>query len=162
MEELISIVTYGSFLRWIREAAGHVTAKVTTRKPGRPRTSDDIRALILKLAQETSWGYTRILGELRKLGKKMISRQTVKNILKEHGFDPGPQRGKATWDEFLKIHADTLWQCDFATKKMWTVRGFVDLYFLVSSSTWERDGAGSRLARCILTRRGHANRPATS
>lgn len=86
---------------------------------------------MLKLARENSWGYTRILGELRKLGIKSISRQTVKNILKEHGFDPGPQRGKGTWDEFLKMPATTLWQCDFATKKMWTILGFVDLYFLV-------------------------------
>ncbi len=85
----------------------------------------------MKLAQENSWGYTRILGELRKLGIRKISRQTVKNILKEHGLAPGPQRGKGTWDEFLKVHADTLWQCDFATKRMWTLRGFVDLYFLV-------------------------------
>ena len=76
-------------------------------------------------------GYTRILGELRKVGIRKISRQTVKNILQEHGLDPGPQRGKGTWDEFLKIHADTLCQYDFATKRMWTLRGFVDLYFLV-------------------------------
>ena len=55
----------------------------------------------------------------------------MKNILKEHDLDPGPLRGRGTWDEFLKIHAATLWQCDFATKKMWTIRGFVDLYFLV-------------------------------
>lgn len=131
LKELISIVTYGSFLRRIREAAGQTATKgASTRKPGRPRTSDDIRAVVVKLAQENSWGYTRILGELRKLGLK-ISRQTVKNILTEHGLDPGPQRGKGTWDEFLKIHAQTLWQCDFATKRMWTFRGFVDVYFLV-------------------------------
>ncbi|MDB5339207.1 MAG: hypothetical protein JWN70_4826 [Planctomycetaceae bacterium] len=38
---------------------------------------------------------------------------------------------KGTWEEFLKIHPDTLWQCDFATKRMWTLRGFVDLHFFV-------------------------------
>ena len=41
------------------------------------------------------------------------------------------ERGKGTWDEFLWSHAQTLWQCDFATKRMWTFRGFVDVYFLV-------------------------------
>jgi len=132
LKELISIVTYGSFLRWIRNAAGQdPTKKVSPRKPGRPRTSDDIRALVVKLAQENSWGYTRILGQLRRLGIHKITRQTVKNILKEHGLDPGPERGKGTWDEFLWSHAQTLWQCDFATKRMWTFRGFVDVYFLV-------------------------------
>ncbi len=34
--------------------------------------------LILKLARDTGWGYTRILGELRKLGILSISRNTVK------------------------------------------------------------------------------------
>lgn len=133
LKELISIVTYQSFRRWVREAeATHTAKKVTPkRKPGRPRTPDDIRELVLKLARENSWGYTRILGELRKLGIKSISRQTVKVILKENDIDPGPLRGKGTWDEFLKIHADTLWQCDFVSKPMWTVKGLVDLYFLV-------------------------------
>ena len=30
-----------------------------------------------------------------------------------HKTFPGPQRGVGTWDEFLKLHAATLWQCDF-------------------------------------------------
>ena len=131
--ELISIVSYQSFLRWVREAEAAHTAKKATpkRKPGRPRTPNEIRELVLRLAKENSWGYTRILGELRKLGIKSISRQTVKVILKENDIDPGPKRGKGTWDEFLKIHADTLWQCDFVSKPMWTARGLVDLYLLV-------------------------------
>ena len=33
-----------------------------------PKTPDEIRELVLKLPRETSWGYTRILGELGKLG----------------------------------------------------------------------------------------------
>lgn len=31
----------------------------------------------------------------------------------------------------MRIHAATLWQYDFVSKRMWTIRGFVDLYFLV-------------------------------
>lgn len=41
----------------------------------------------------------------------------MKVILKENNLDPGPQRGEGTWDEFLKIHAQTLWQCDCAPCK---------------------------------------------
>jgi putative transposase len=87
--------------------------------------------LILKLARETGWGYTRILGELKKLGTNSVSRNTVKNILKANGFDTGPRRGPGTWDEFLKIHAATLWQCDFFSKKVLTPKGFRDLFVLV-------------------------------
>jgi putative transposase len=95
LKELISIVSYHSFRRWVREAEeAHVARKATPkRKPGRPRTPDAIRELVIRLGRENSWGYTRILGELRKLGIKSISRQTVKVILKEHNIDPGPQRG---------------------------------------------------------------------
>ena len=51
------------------------------------------------MARENDWGYTRILGELKKLGIKPPSRNTVKNILKENGLEPGPKRGAGTWDE---------------------------------------------------------------
>jgi putative transposase len=79
-------------------------------KQGRPRTPEQIRELIILLACENDWGYTRILGELRKLGIQSVSRNTMRNILKENGLEPGPKRGAGTWDEFLKIHAASLWQ----------------------------------------------------
>jgi hypothetical protein len=85
---------------------------------------------VVRFGKENSWGYTRILGELRKLGIKSISRQTVKGILKENDIDPGPKRGNGSWDEFLKIHADTQWQCGFVSKPMWTTRGLVAPDFL--------------------------------
>jgi putative transposase len=132
LKELTSFVTYQTFARWVREAEqNHQTKSASPkRKPGRPRTCDEIRDMVVKLARENTWGYTRILGELRKLGIT-ISRQTVKNILKEHGLDPEPKRGTGSWEEFLRMHADTLWQCDFVSKPMWTMNGMVDLYFLV-------------------------------
>lgn len=77
----------------------------------------------MKLARETGWGYTRILGELKTLGIRSVSRNTVKNILKAKGLNPGPQRGPGTWDEFLKMHADTLWQYDFFSKRVITPKG---------------------------------------
>ena len=119
IRHLITIVDYSTFRRWVRKEVG-LTSKPGT---GRPRIAKVIRELVVQIARDTGWGYSRILGELRKLGVGKISRQTVKNILVEHGIDPGPKRGRGTWREFLKIHADTLWQVDFFSKRIWTWQG---------------------------------------
>ena len=74
---------------------------------------------MVRTAREDGWGYTRILGELKKLRITSICRNTVKNILKENGFDLGPKRGYGTWDEFLNIHLRTLWACDIISKEVW-------------------------------------------
>ena len=90
---------------------------------GRPKISLVIREVIVQMAKDTGWGYSRILGELRKLGLGKLSRQSVKNILVENCLDPGPKRGKGSWSEFLQIHAETLWQVDFFSKNVWTLQG---------------------------------------
>ncbi|MEQ8789446.1 MAG: integrase core domain-containing protein [Pirellulaceae bacterium] len=129
LDELVSIVHPDTVRRWIREAKQHGQPKSS--KLGRRPTALAIRRLIVRLARENGWGYTRILGELKKLGLRRPARNTVKNILKANGYDPGPKRGVGTWDEFLKIHAATLWQCDFFSKKVLTPKGFRDLFVLV-------------------------------
>jgi putative transposase len=129
IDQLVSIVHPNTLRRWIRESCKH--RKLKPVKVGRRPTAESIRGLIIKLARETGWGYTRILGELKKLGIKSVSRNTVKRILKANGLDPGPKRGIGTWDEFLKIHAATLWQCDFMSVKALTPKGFRDLFVLV-------------------------------
>jgi putative transposase len=129
IDQLVSIVHPSTLRRWIRENR-RGKRKVPAPR-GRRRTAEQIRRLILKLGRENGWGYTRILGELKKLGVRSVSRNTVKNILKAHGLDPGPQRGVGTWDEFLKIHAATLWQCDFFSKRVLTPKGFRELFVVV-------------------------------
>jgi hypothetical protein len=55
------------------------------RKPGRPRKSDEIRALVVRLQSENiTWGYTKIRDALRGL-KVDIGRTTVASILAEGG-----------------------------------------------------------------------------
>lgn len=132
IKELITIVTHRTFQRWVAATKKQPKAQQRAkRKPGRPRTPEDIREQVLRIARETGWGYTRILGELKKLGIHTVSKTTVRNILKEAGLDPGPERGKGSWDEFLRIHAQTLWACDFLSKKVWTLGGLVDYFVLV-------------------------------
>jgi putative transposase len=116
VHQIVTIVSPNTFLRWIREASK--TRKKRTGNRGRPKTAAEIRELILLMAKENAWGYTRIMGELKKLGIKPPSRNTVKKILKAAGFEPGPRRGEGTWDEFLARHAKTLVQCDFLSRKV--------------------------------------------
>jgi putative transposase len=89
VRHLITIISYSTLRRWVRKEEPQA---VRPRK-GRPRITQVIREVILQMAKETGWGYSRILGELRKLGLGKLSRQSVKNILVEQGFDPGP-----TWE----------------------------------------------------------------
>ena len=124
--KLITIVHGRTYQRWVREKALGKTPK----KMGRPRTLESIRETIIRLARETGWGYIRILGELKKLRIRCVSKSTIKNILKEEGIKPSPRRGPGTWDEFLKAHVETLWQVDFFSKMIWTPTGLRQAFVL--------------------------------
>ncbi|MDA0835102.1 MAG: integrase core domain-containing protein [Planctomycetota bacterium] len=128
VEELITIVKPATFYGWIRDE-GH-ESRLKNPKGGQ-RKPRDIRELVIQIAKTTGFGYTRIIGELRKLGIRKISRQTVRNILKEEGIEPGPERRSDCWSEFVKRHAETLWACDFFSVKAVTTRGLRDLYVLI-------------------------------
>ncbi|XZE51510.1 integrase core domain-containing protein [Planctomycetaceae bacterium SH139] len=104
--------------------------KAKDAKPGRPRVEESISEAIIRIRKETGWGYTKIVQAMRRLGHN-ISRQTVKNVLVVAGLGPQPHDHPDTWSEFIKRHAETMWQCDFASKRKWTIKGMVDLYFLV-------------------------------
>ena len=129
IEELITIVSPSTFYRWVREEKNG-KAKLKNPKGGQ-RKPREIRKLVIEIAKTTGFGYTRIIGELRKLGIRKISRQTVRNILKEEGIEPGPDRTSDTWENFLERHAGTLWGCDFFSIKTVTKRGLRDMYVLV-------------------------------
>jgi len=129
IEELITIVSPSTFYRWVREEKEGKHR--TTNPKGGQRKPEEIRELVLTIATETGFGYTPIIGELRKLGIKSISRQTVRNILKEEGIEPGPDRKNDCWDEFIKRHGETLWACDFFSVRTVTARGLQHMYVLV-------------------------------
>jgi putative transposase len=126
IKDLITIVSPRTFARWV--AADKKGA--TLAKRGRPRTPEETCEIVLRLARENDWGFTRLWGELKKLGIK-IGKTTLRSILKENGIDPGPKRlTGGTWDQFVKRHAATLWQCDFVSKKVLSLKGRFDCYLL--------------------------------
>jgi putative transposase len=131
IHQIVTIVTPGTFLRWIREEKRASRRKLPLAKRGRRRTAEEICRLIIKLAKENSWGYTRIVGELRKLRIRSVSKTTVRNILREHGLEPCPKRSGSTWDEFIGRHAASLWQADFVTQKVLTTKGIRDAFMIV-------------------------------
>ncbi|WP_437186745.1 integrase core domain-containing protein [Planctomicrobium sp. SH668] len=128
IESLLTIVSPSTFYRWLREEG---EPKRKKNPKGGQRKPRELRELVIQIAKATGFGYTRIIGELRKLGIKKISRQTVRNILKEEGIVPGPDRTSDSWDNFIERHAKTLWAVDFFSVKTVTTRGFQEMYVLV-------------------------------
>ena len=130
IRNLVTIVSPSTVQRWIREDKRDKRGDRVPKKRGRHRTPEQIRRLALKLALENDWGYTRIIGELKKLGITPPSKNTVKRILRSKRLDPGPKRGRDSWDEFLRRHAHSLWQCDLFSRRVMTIKGMRDAFVL--------------------------------
>ncbi|MFW5829488.1 MAG: integrase core domain-containing protein [Planctomycetota bacterium] len=108
-----SLVTPDTLMRWYRTlcAAKWIHPQ---KRPGRPRTHDEIRQQVLHVAK--TWhraGYTRIHDVMRGLGYR-LSRSTVVNILTEAGIPSAPHRGMS-WRQFLSAVMDGLFACDMFT-----------------------------------------------
>ena len=101
------------------------------RAVGRPPVAEEVRALILKLADnDSNWSYTSIRDRLRNLGHR-VSRATVANVLREHDVEPAPKRGRRiSWATFLKAHWPQFAAIDFTTAEEWTKRGLMTHYIL--------------------------------
>ena len=124
LKQLITLVSYRTFLRWLAKTEPDQPPSST----GRPPIDERLRELILRISKQVGCGYARILGELKKLGLGNVSKSTIKNILKDHNVDPAPIRGVGTWAAFVERHKETLWACDFLQTKIWTMTGLTDFF----------------------------------
>jgi transposase InsO family protein len=108
------------------------------RRPGRPPISRDVRELILRLAREnSSWGYLRIAGELRKSGVA-VSASSVRNILTSAGLQPSPRRDPQSWRSFLRAHGESILACDFFTvDTVWLRRLYVLAFISIGNRRTE-------------------------
>jgi putative transposase len=76
-------------------------------------TAPELRRLVLRLAAENpSWGYRRIHGELAGLGYQ-VAASTVWSIRKRTGIDPAPRRDGPSWRQFLRVQARGILATDF-------------------------------------------------
>jgi putative transposase len=106
------LVTPDTLLRWHRALLSRHWTR-PHRPPGRPSRSQELRRLIVRMAAENpTWGYRRIHGELVQLGYR-VAPSTVWLLLKRAGIDPAPCRAGLTWRQFLSAQAEGILACDF-------------------------------------------------
>ncbi len=145
LREVGTLVTPDTILRWHRELIARKYDGSEGRRPGRPAVAREIRELVVRMATENEgWGYTRIVGELAKVGHQ-VSRSTVRRILKEHGIGPAPERlPHMPWSKFLKAHWEAIAAADFFTVEVWTAVGLVRylVFFVLDLATRRVEIAG--------------------
>ena len=125
------IVRPETVLRWHRALVRRRWAIYgRQRGPGRPRIAEECRQLILRMARENPrWGYTRIRGELIKLGY-LISATAIRNLLRRQGIPTSPYRSKLSWREFLRTQASAIVAADYFTVETWNLKRLHVLFFM--------------------------------
>jgi putative transposase len=105
------LVTPGTLLAWHRHL---ITRKWTyPNRPGRPRTSQEIRDLILRLAREnpargTAGSTVNCAGSDTRSAKRPCGGSCA-----PAGGGPAPRNAGTSWRAFLRAQADGLPACDF-------------------------------------------------
>ena len=145
LKEIANLATPHTLRVWFRKLAGSKYDSANRRSSGRPSTKEKIAELTVLMAKENeTWGYTRIRDAINNLGHE-ISRDTVANILKDHGIEPAPEREKrTTWASFLKQHWNVLAATDFFTVEAFTPHGIIryQILFVIRLATREVHVAG--------------------
>lgn len=133
LDEVGTLFTPDTILRWHQKLIVLKWDYSDRRRnnPGRPRLLDEVKQLVVRIAKENcTWGYDRIADAVGNVGYK-ISDESVRQILKEQGIEPAPDRKRqTTWSTFLKAHWEVLAAIDFTTVEVWTKGGLVTFYLL--------------------------------
>jgi putative transposase len=110
------------------------TGRIRTAVLADHRSATRCANLIVRFAREnTSWGYVRIVGELRKLGIE-VSATLVRNVLAAAGLPPAPQRDRLSWRSFLRAQGESMLACDFfSVDTVWLRRLYVLVFLSVGS-----------------------------
>jgi putative transposase len=133
-----------TLLRWHRQLVARRWT-YAHRKAGRPPLERSLGELILRLARENpSWGYKRIVGELKAVGV-IVSATSVRKALAEAGLRPAPERGQSSWRTFLRQQAASVLACDFRPSRPRSCSGST----FCSSSRSRPGGSSTSRARRI-------------
>ncbi|MFD9945342.1 integrase core domain-containing protein [Nonomuraea sp. NPDC059023] len=123
-------VTPATILRWHRNLVARKWTFTDRRSPGRTGTRQPVKALIVRMAQQSpAWGHRRIQGELARLGYS-IAASTVWEILHAAGIDPAPRRAGPTWRQFLTTQAHAIIACDFLVVETMLLKRLYVLIFI--------------------------------
>ena len=145
--EACQIVKSATILAWFRNLVAKKYDGSDKRRPGRPRTPEERRKLVIELASSNpGWGYTKIRDALRGM-KIELGRTTIADILKGAGLEPAPERDKKrTWKQFMKSHWNTLYACDFFSVEVLGIFGTVRImvFFVIELRTRAVQIAGIR------------------
>jgi putative transposase len=128
-KELEILVLSETLLRWHRQLVARRWT-YAHRRAGRPPLERSLSERILHLARENpSWGYKRIVGELKAVGV-IVSATSVRKVLAEAGVRAAPERGHSSWRTFLRQQAASVLACDFLTVETAFLQRIYVLFFI--------------------------------
>ena len=124
------IVKPATVIGWHRRLVARHWTQPPQARTGRSPTPAELRRVVLRLdAENPTWGYRRIHGEMCRLGHR-IAASTVWQILRNAGHQPTPARTGPTWSEFIGSQANAMLATDFFCVDTVTLRRFYVLFFI--------------------------------
>lgn len=103
------VVRPETVVRWHRKAFRGYWRWISKPGPGRPPISEEIQALIVRMATENGWRARKIREELAKLGIR-LGKTTISRYLPKPAPGQDPQQ---RWTTFLRNHRDVIAGMDF-------------------------------------------------
>ena len=114
IKDSISIVKPETVLFWQRELIKKFWTFPSSKHPGRPQVSEEIKQLILGMKNDNIyWGNKKIQGELLKLGIS-LDKNTIRNIV-DYYRRLGKVKKSLSWKKFLSAQAHAMYAMDFFT-----------------------------------------------
>ncbi len=155
LNQVLLLFKPDTVLKWHRDLVRRKWTFDPRPTSGRPPTCPELQALLLRLAQENpTWGYSKLHGELLKLGYD-IGRSTVRDILKCHHIPPAPQRAKngGRWSTLLSHYGQQILACDFFTVETAWLKTLYVLFFIQIGSRRVHHPGGTRWLHCTSNSR---------